>query len=84
MSPLNAMDHSYPAWKPKDMIAYPPSPALSYCDSLDDIDDLDAYLDAQGQLSHFPTPPLPDKDQAIVHEEEIDISDGEDELDCRP
>ncbi|KAM3423893.1 hypothetical protein BST61_g1288 [Cercospora zeina] len=36
---------------------YPPSPALSACDSLDGIDDLDAFLAAQGRLSHFPTPP---------------------------
>lgn len=42
-----------------DMIyIYPPSPALSACDSLDGIDDLDAYLDAQGPLSRFGTPPL--------------------------
>ncbi|USW53095.1 Putative Cyclin-like superfamily [Septoria linicola] len=37
---------------------YPPSPALSACDSLDGIDDLDAFLALQGGLSHFPTPPL--------------------------
>ena len=37
---------------------FPPSPALSACDSLDGIDDLDAYLARQGSLSHFPTPPL--------------------------
>lgn len=37
---------------------FPPSPALSAVDSLDGIDDLDAFLDAQGALSRFPTPPL--------------------------
>ena len=36
----------------------PPSPAFSYCDSLAGIDDLDAFLDAQGKLSQWPTPPL--------------------------
>lgn len=36
----------------------PPSPALSASNSLDGIDDLDAFLAAQGSLSHFPTPPL--------------------------
>jgi hypothetical protein len=66
------------------MIAFPPSPALSDCDSLDDIDDLDAYLDAQGRLSHFPTPPAPKKTEAIVQEIEVDVSDEEDEeeLNC--
>ncbi|KAK5135678.1 hypothetical protein LTR08_004979 [Meristemomyces frigidus] len=37
----------------------PPSPALSACDSLADIDDLDAFLMAQGPLSKFATPPPP-------------------------
>lgn len=36
---------------------FPPSPALSNCDSLADIDDLEAYLSAQGPLSRFATPP---------------------------
>jgi hypothetical protein len=66
------------------MIAFLPSPTLSNCDSLIDIDDLDAFLDAQGQISHFPTPPPPPaKDEAVVHEVEIDLSDEEDEFDCR-
>ncbi|KAF2722865.1 hypothetical protein K431DRAFT_35629 [Polychaeton citri CBS 116435] len=52
------------------MIAmFPPSPALSACDSLDGIDDLDAFLEAQGRLSHFPTPPL--KKQAVVEVVEV-------------
>ena len=63
------------------MIAFPPSPALSDCDSLDDIDDLDAYLDAQGQLSHFPTPPAPKKIETIVQEIEVDGNDDDEELD---
>jgi hypothetical protein len=36
---------------------WPPSPALSTCDSLDGVD-LDAYFTARGALSHFPTPSL--------------------------
>jgi hypothetical protein len=36
---------------------FPPSPAFSDCDSLAGIDDLDAFLDAKGKLSHWPTPP---------------------------
>ena len=64
------------------MITFLPSPALSDCDSLYDIDDLDAYLDAQGQLSHFPTPPAPKKAEAIVQEIEIDVSDDDEEFDC--
>jgi len=37
--------------------SFPPSPAFSDCDSLAGIDDLDAFLDAKGKLSHWPTPP---------------------------
>jgi hypothetical protein len=37
---------------------FPPSPALSLVDSLDGIEDLEAYLDAQPALSQFPTPPI--------------------------
>ena len=37
---------------------FPPSPAFSDCDSLAGIDDLDAFLDAQGKLSQWPTPPM--------------------------
>nr|POE94674.1 hypothetical protein CFP56_16911 [Quercus suber] len=38
----------------------PPSPSFSSPDSLAGIDDLDAFLAAQGDLSRFPTPPPPD------------------------
>ena len=44
------------------MLVLPPSPALSACDSLADIEDLDAFLLAQGPLSRFATPPLSGKD----------------------
>ena len=44
----------------------PPSPALSACDSLADIDDLDAYILAQGPLSRFATPPLLSYKAAVV------------------
>ena len=65
------------------MLGFPLSPSLSDCDSLDDIDDLDAFLEAQGQISHFPTPPLRFKDGIMVHEVEIDPSDDEEDgLDC--
>jgi hypothetical protein len=37
--------------------SFPPSPAFSDCDSLAGIDDLDAFLDSKGKLSHWPTPP---------------------------
>jgi len=57
------------------MIAFPPSPALSECDSLAGVD-LDAFLDAQGSLSHFPTPPL--KETAVV--EITEVSDADDDL----
>ena len=66
---------------PETMITFPPSPVLSDCDSLDDIDDLDAYLDAKGQLSHFPTPPAPKKTEPIVQEIEIDAGEDDEELD---
>ena len=64
------------------MITYPPSPAISICDSLADIDDLDAFLEAQGQLSHWPTPPQA-KQEWIVQETEIGLEDeDEDEVDA--
>ena len=63
------------------MIGYPPSPAFSACDSLADIDDLDAFLEAQGQLSHWPTPPS--KKDVVVTETELDPEDGDLELDCK-
>lgn len=46
----------------------PPSPA-SCVDSLDGIDDLDAFLAAQGPLSQFATPPL--KSPVIVDIAEV-------------
>ena len=67
----------------------PPSPALSACDSLADIDDLDAYILAQGPLSRFATPPLPSTKAVTIEYAEVFDSDGEyeedeeDELDCR-
>lgn len=53
---------------------FPPSPAVSVCDSLDGIDDLDAFLDSQGRLSHFPTPPLK-KQPLVTTVELLDASD---------
>jgi hypothetical protein len=72
-------------WISTDMVAPPPSPAWSDCDSLDGIDDLDAFLDSKGQLSHFPTPPVfaSLKDDTIVEEMELEMSDDEGELDCK-
>lgn len=66
-------------------ITFPPSPALSACDSLDGIEDLDAFLAAQGPLSQFATPPL--KDSVAVEVEEVLKDDAEsetceDDLDC--
>lgn len=49
----------------------PPSPALSACDPLDGIDDLEAFLAAMGPLSHFPTPPVPSKKDSVVGAIEI-------------
>lgn len=67
------------------MAFLPPSPVVSDCDSLDNIDDLEAYLNAQGRLSHFPTPPCPKKVETIVTEIEKDLSDDEEEdLDRKP
>jgi len=63
----------------------PPSPALSACDSLDGIEDLEAYLAAQGPLSRFATPPLA---KTGVMVETVEVFDDEDEeydeveLDC--
>jgi len=58
------------------MVAFPLSPALSVCDSLADIDDLDAFLAAQGSLSHFPTPPL--KSAALIEVVELWDEEAED------
>ena len=62
------------------MLTFPISPALSACDSLADIDDLYAFLEAQGELSRFPTPPLL-KEDFMVEEIEIDLEAEEAELD---
>ena len=65
------------------MITFPPSPSLSACDSLADIDDLDAFLEAQGRLSHWPTPPPP-KHEATVTEIQLDCDELDDEsFDCQ-
>lgn len=57
---------------------YPHSPAFSDCDSLAGIDDLDAFLDAQGKLSQWPTPPLRremEEDLEVPSEESEDESE---------
>lgn len=66
----------------------PPSPTVSDSDSLADIADLDAFLAAQGDLSHFPTPPpsrssLLKKDEIVVTTTEI-LEDEVDELSVIP
>jgi hypothetical protein len=53
---------------------FPLSPAFSDCDSLAGIDDLDAFLDAQGKLSQWPTPPLK---MASVEELEVSSEDSD-------
>lgn len=60
--------------------SFPPSPALSACDSLDGIEDLDAFLASKGPLSRFGTPPLA-KD--IGYSETVEVFDesSEDEYD---
>lgn len=61
------------------MVAFPLSPVLSACDSLDGIEDLDAFLESQGGLSHWPTPPAPaTKDDSTITEAEIASTDEED------
>jgi hypothetical protein len=60
----------------RNMITYLPSPAPSVCDSLADIDDLDAFLEAQGQLTRWPTPP---KEQILIMESETTCDDDGDE-----
>lgn len=66
---------------------FPPSPALSICDSLADIDDLDAFLDAQGPLSHFGTPPPPKASSMVevmeVFDEEEELVEDTVRLDCK-
>ncbi|OQN96459.1 hypothetical protein B0A48_17515 [Cryoendolithus antarcticus] len=60
----------------------PASPALTDFDSLDGIEDLDAFLDAKGGLSRFPTPPL--KDKTCIHVgiiEDVSEDESEDEVD---
>ncbi|KAI7204704.1 hypothetical protein D0869_01303 [Hortaea werneckii] len=56
-----------------------PSPALSACDSLAGSEDLDAFLDAQGPLSQFGTPP-PSKMAANMEVMELVEEEDEDEL----
>lgn len=58
------------------MWIFPISPALSICDSLADVDDLDAFLEAKGKLSRFPTPPM----RKDIRVEEIEV-DSEDDID---
>lgn len=64
------------------MITLPVSPAISTCDSLAGIEDLDAFLEAQGDLSRWPTPPL-GKDEVIVSEIALEMSDDEDDRNCQ-
>ncbi|KAF7187685.1 hypothetical protein HII31_11024 [Pseudocercospora fuligena] len=64
-----------------DTMLFPPSPALSECDSLDGIDDLDAFLASKGKLSHFPTPPPQKKDTIIINTAELSDSSSEHSFD---
>ena len=64
------------------MLVFPPSPAASACDSLADIEDLDAFFEGQGQLSHWPTPPPP-KDDIFIEVKEVEDDREDDELDCK-
>lgn len=68
------------------MIIPLPSPALSASDSLDGIDDLDAFLASKGPLSRFATPPPLLKKTASVETFEVfddeDEYDEDDEVDC--
>lgn len=61
---------------------FPPSPAFSDSDSLAGIDDLDAFLDAKGALSRWPTPPSRreiEEDLEVPSEEsDYDSEDGVD------
>lgn len=61
------------------MATYPPSPVFSDCDSLAS-DELDALLEAQGELSHWPTPPLSEwgEDGTVTLEHDMI-----EELDCK-
>lgn len=65
---------------------FPLSPAFSDCDSLAGIDDLDAFLDAQGKLSQWPTPPLKretEEDLEVPSEDsDYDSEDGVDGMEC--
>lgn len=58
---------------------FPLSPANSFCDSLDGIEDLDAYLAIQGPISSFPTPPI-DKELTIARD--AAANEDEDTKDC--
>lgn len=65
---------------------FPLSPAFSDCDSLAGIEDLDAFLDAQGKLSQWPTPPLKrelEEDLEVLSEEsDYESEDGVDGMEC--
>jgi hypothetical protein len=67
----------------------PPSPAFSACDSIMSLDGdaLDAWLEAQGPLSRFGTPPMHDK-QVMTGASEVlkdrkDVSEDEAVVDCK-
>ena len=67
------------------MLQYLPSPTLSACDSLADVDDLDAFLESHGRLSRWPTPPLPSKEDILVAMIECASDEAEDDVDdCTP
>ncbi|CZT23816.1 uncharacterized protein RCC_09530 [Ramularia collo-cygni] len=59
---------------------FPPSPATSVCDSLDGIEDLDAFLALQGPISGLPTPPM---DRSAVTFDETATEEAEDIADRR-
>lgn len=60
------------------MVALSIRPAHSDCGSIAS-DDLDALLEAQGSLSHWPTPPTEDDNPQDVYAQ---AGSGEDGLDC--
>lgn len=61
------------------MALYPPSPVFSDCDSLAS-DELDALLEAQGELSHWPTPPLSEGERDAIGTVKYVMDE---ELDCK-
>ncbi|TKA70868.1 hypothetical protein B0A55_04990 [Friedmanniomyces simplex] len=64
-----------------DTTTLPPSPALSFCDSLND-EDLDALLASLGELSRFVTPRLKKKDAVTVQVKEVSGEESEDDEDA--